>query len=350
MRGSLLDCIRPRHSFGFHVHEYDQQDSVDDFAQIRRYGVRQPHEAQHLRHDDHERHAGHRAFDVARSANEKDAGDEDGLREREARRVDVGDIARKAHARHGGDRRRKDHCADVLSLGADAERLRRRLVIAERLEREGERTPADEVHEAQHDRKEDEREEEVGGHRLDSDAEERRTRDAGDAVGAARQVSPVVERDVHDHLEADCRQHERLVAEAERGMSEQPADERTERNGGGERHEERQTELDGEERVGVGTESIERRLCHREESSEADQQVRRKSQHPIDAQHHADMEKIVHFDSSNLLLTPNSPCGRNRSTKIRTPKVTRSVHRAENCHTARLCSTESSIAPAPHAQ
>ena len=262
MRGSLLDCIRPRHSFGFHVHEYDQQDSVDDFAQIRRDGVRQSHEAQHLRHDYHERDARHRPLDVARPADKQDAGDEDRLGKRKARRVDVGDVARKADARHGGDCSRKDHCADVLSLRANAERLRRRLVVAQRLERQRERAPADKVHKAQDKRKEDKREEEIGGDGLNPDSEERRTRDAGNSVGTARQVGPVVERDVHNHLEADCRKDERLVAESERGMTKQPANKRTERDRGGERHEERQTEFKGEERVGVSPKPVECRLCH----------------------------------------------------------------------------------------
>ena len=63
-------------------------------------------------------------------------------------------------------------------------------------------------------------------------------------------------------------------------MPEDPADNRAECDGGWKRHQKRQAELERQERVGVGSKTVESGLRHREKPAEADEQVCGKGQLP----------------------------------------------------------------------
>ena len=111
--------------------------------------------------------------------------------------------------------------------------------------------------------------------------EEARARDAGDAVRAAGQALPVEQHDA-DHL-AERQRHdgEIVAAQAQDREAQQDAPERGEDAGERQAQPERQAEMLGEQRIGVGADGVERDVAEIEQAGEADHDVEPPAEHDV---------------------------------------------------------------------
>ncbi len=104
---------------------------------------------------------------------------------------------------------------------------------------------------------------------------------AADAVGAAGQALPVDDDEADDLAEGQRDDGEIVAAQPQHRKAEQHAPERRENAGERQADPERQPEIGGEQRVGIGADGVEGDVAEVEQAGEADHDVQAPAQHHI---------------------------------------------------------------------
>ena len=124
-------------------------------------------------------------------------------------------------------------------------------------------------------------------------AEERRPRDARNAVRAAGEVLPVEQDQADDLAEAERDDGEIVAAQPQHRKSEQDAPEGGEDAGKRQADPERQAEVLREQRIGIGADRVEGDVAEVEEAGEADHDVQPPAEHHVGQHQDAEIEQVA---------------------------------------------------------
>src|SRR6266542_524710 len=260
--GRRLRAGPAQDALGPDEHEEDQEGPVKNLAHGRRHGIGNRQELEGLGHGQQDEGAHHGTGQALGTAQDDERGDEDGLVEGEAGRVDVGDVVGVEAAREGAERGRDsgDHDLDqhhVLARGLSGD-----LVIAYGAEHASEGRAGEPAADDVGDRGQGQGQRNVLERVVDREAEDAGTRDAGKARVAVRERCPVDEDGEDHHLEAEGRDDVVVPRHPERWN-------RDERGGQGphdRRHDqsapEAQAQLEGGQRRGIGADPVDGRMGH----------------------------------------------------------------------------------------
>ena len=124
-------------------------------------------------------------------------------------------------------------------------------------------------------------------------AEQRRPRNAADAVGAAGQALPVDDDEADDFAERQRDDGEIVAAQPQHRKAQHHAPERRENPGQRQADPERQPEIGRQQRVGIGADGVERDIAEIEQAGEADHHVQSPSQHHIGQHQNAEIEDVA---------------------------------------------------------
>ena len=117
--------------------------------------------------------------------------------------------------------------------------------------------------------------------RRERQAEERRPRDAGNAVRAAGEVLPVLQDQPDDLAEAERDDGEIVAAQPQHRKAEQHAPERRQDAGERQADPERDAEVLRDQRVGIGADRVERDIAEVEQAGEADHDIQAPAEHHV---------------------------------------------------------------------
>ena len=128
---------------------------------------------------------------------------------------------------------------------------------------------------------------------IERQAEKRRARNSRNAVWAAGQVLPIEQDEADDLAEAERHNGQIVAAQAQHRKAKQDSGERRQNAGKWQADPERQAEILGDQRVGIGADRIEGDVAEIEEAGEADDDVQPEAEHRIGEDQNAEIEQIA---------------------------------------------------------
>jgi hypothetical protein len=124
-------------------------------------------------------------------------------------------------------------------------------------------------------------------------AEQRRARDVGDAVGAASQVRPVDQHDADDLAERQGDDGEVVATQPQHREAEDDAPQRRQQAGDRQRGPETQVEGGGQQRVRVGADRVERDVAEVEQAGQPDHDGQAPAEHHVGEHQDAGIERVA---------------------------------------------------------
>ena len=218
---------------------------------------------------------------------------------------------REERAGEAAEHRADGEGGELGRRGVDAERAAGDLVLAHRLpgaaDRQAAQPERDEVGEQRQRQDQVEQEHHAMRRRIvetegrgeaalgvgERQAEEARARDARNAVRSAGQALPVQQHQADDLAKRQRDDGEIVAAQPQHGKAQQDAPERREDAGERQADPERQMEVGGEQRIGVGADRVERDIAEVEQAGEANHDVQPPAEHHVGQHQDAEVEDVA---------------------------------------------------------